>query len=231
MKEERTFDPIWEDIYRRGDHLNRYPWDLVVSFVYCYAPRGKSRSEIRVLEVGCGAGSNLWFAAREGFDVAGVDCSESAIAFARERFASEGLAGDLRVGDFTQLPFESDSFDLAIDRAAITCCGLSAGARAVADVRRVLRPGGDFLFNAYSDHHTSHMSGTPGPDGLTVDINGGTLVGAGQLCFYGRRDIDALFSEGWNVLSVQHTESVEELGDDRSIHAEWRVIAEKVEAR
>src|SRR5262245_53509995 len=123
----RTFDPIWEDaIYGQGQKISRYPFDIVVTFVYRNYPRHKPRHDVRILEVGCGSGNNLWFAAREGFQVAGIDGSSSAIAYAQKRFAEEGLTGDLRVGDFTQLPFESDSFDLAIDRGSLTCCGLSA---------------------------------------------------------------------------------------------------------
>src|SRR5512136_2850072 len=97
-----TFDRIWEDdIYSKGQQLNRYPFDIAVSFIYRNYPRHKSRHDVRILEVGCGAGNNLWFAAREGFLVAGIDASESAIAYARKRFAEEGLKGTLLVAEFT----------------------------------------------------------------------------------------------------------------------------------
>ncbi|MGQ0662581.1 MAG: class I SAM-dependent methyltransferase [Pseudomonadota bacterium] len=224
----KSFDPIWEEaIYGEGQHLNRYPFDIVVSFVYRNYPRHKPREEIRILEVGCGAGNNLWFAAREGFQVAGIDASESAIAYARKRFSEEGLKGDFRVGDFTHLPFNGDVFDLAIDRGALTCCGFSAAKKAVVEVRRILREGGRFLFNPYSEKHSSRAAGRPGADGLTLDITGGTLIGVGQLCFWGRREIDAVLSTGWKLLRLQHHELVERLEQKSLVHAEWRVIAQK----
>lgn len=229
MTEAQTIDPIWEEKYSQG-HSQRYPWDMVVSFVVRHYPRHKLRHEVRILEVGCGTGSNLWFAAREGFQVAGIDASPSAIAYAQKRFAEEGLTGDLRLGDFTQLPFESDSFDLVIDRSAITCCGLSAAKQVVAEVRRVLQVRGKFLCNPYSDHHSSQLSGRPGADGLTLDISAGTLVGVGQICFYGRREVEALFAHGWQLLSVQHLEMVEEIQPQQTVHAEWRAIAQKAPA-
>lgn len=224
----KTFDPLWEEeIYGSGRHLSRYPYDAVVSFVYRHYPRSKPRAEVRILEIGCGAGNNLWFAAREGFAVAGLDGSATAIEYARNRFAEEGLKADLRVGDFTQLPFEDESFDLAIDRGALTCCGLSAGQRAVEEVRRVLVPGGRFFLNPYSDRHSSFSSGRAGADGLTIDITAGTLTGVGQLCFYGRRQVDALMAKGWKIHSLQHSESAEHTRPEILIHAEWRIIAEK----
>lgn len=228
----KSFDPVWEDaIYGQGLHLNRYPFDVIVSFVYRHYPRAKPRREVRILEVGCGTGNNLWFAAREGFQVAGVDASASAIAYARKRFADEGLAGDLRVGDFTELPFADGSFDLAFDRCAITCCGMTAARQAVAEVERVLKVGGKFLFNPYSGAHGSRASGQPGPDRVTLNISAGTLVGAGQICFYDRQDLEGQFSGKWLLRSVQHVEITEQIQPQCPVHAEWRVIAEKIAIR
>ncbi len=205
MNTPPSFDPTWEEsILGQGRHLNRYPFDLVVSFVHRHYPRHKRRGDVRILEIGCGAGNNLWFAAREGFQAFGLDGSPSAIAYAQRRFAEDGLEGDLRVGDFSSLPFEGKFFDLVIDRVSLTCCGLSVGKRTVAEVGRVLLPGGKFLCNPYSKRHTSHSSGRPGPDGLTLDISGGTLVGVGQICFYGREELEDLFDQGWTILRMEH---------------------------
>jgi ubiquinone/menaquinone biosynthesis C-methylase UbiE len=227
MIESRTFDPIWEKKYQSG-HQQKYPWDMVVSFVYRYAPKNSERSEINILEVGCGTGSNLWFAAREGFKVAGIDASQSAIESARNRFNNEGLDGDLRVGDFTNLPFNSDNYDLVIDRGAIVCCGLSDARQVIYEIYRVLKPRGKFLFNPYSNKHTSAFSGENGPDGLVYNISSGTLANCGQLCFYDRKNISDLLQNGWKLLSIQHVKLVEQINKQQEIHAEWRVIAEKV---
>jgi SAM-dependent methyltransferase len=228
-KKQPTSDvgPVWEAIYHEGKALNRYPFDQVVSFLYRNAPRTKPRSATRILEIGCGAGNNLWFAAREGFRVAGVDGSPSAIEYAQKRLADEGLTGDLQVGDFISLPFNEDTFDFVIDRAALTCSGFISAQKTVAEVRRVLIPGGKFFFNPYSDRHSSYASGKPGPDGVTIDISGGTLVGIGPIFFYGKRDLHALFGRGWKLVSVRHVEYLEELEPLYNCHAEWIVIAEK----
>jgi SAM-dependent methyltransferase len=223
-----SWDPVWEkEIYGEGRHLNRWPFDIVVSFVFRHFPRDKPRRQVRILEIGCGSGNNLWFAAREGFAVAGIDGSPTAVEYARRRFREEGLTADLRVGDFTELPFGDDSFDLTVDRGAITCCGRTAATRAVAEVRRVLAAGGKFLFNPYSDHHTSHRAGQPGPDGVTVDIAGGALTGVGQICFWSRSQVENLFADGWELLNLEHLEINQLFPAAGDIHAEWRGIAQK----
>lgn len=201
---------------------------MVVTFVYRNRPKDKSPQETNILEVGCGTASNLWFAAREGFRTAGIDASSSAIAEARRRFKLDGLWGQLETGDFTALPFDDDIFDLAIDRASLTCCGFSSAQKAVSEIRRTLKTGGRFFFNPYSSRHSSFAAGYSGDDGLTMGIDAGTLVGAGQICFYDRRDIDSLFADGWKILTIQHAELSDETAPARLIHADWRVVVEKV---
>jgi ubiquinone/menaquinone biosynthesis C-methylase UbiE len=179
------------------------------------------------MEIGCGAGNNLWFAAREGFSVAGVDGSPSAIKFAQKRFSDEGLNGDLRVADFIKLPFQDNAFDFVIDREALTCSPFADAQKTVAEVHRVLAPGGKFFFNPYSDRHSSFASGKPGPGGVTVDISGGTLTDIGPIFFYGKRDLHSLFATGWKLVSMRHIEYMEELEPLYNCHAEWIVVAEK----
>ena len=226
MTGRKIFDPIWHEIYA-GGHNQRYPWDAVVSFVFTYAPKNLDRSRARVLEVGCGTASNLWFAAKEGFAATGVDASKVAIDVARKRFSDEGLSGEFKVSDFTSLPLESDIFDLAIDRAAITSSTRGGGLQAIAEVRRVLKLGGVFFFNPYADGHSSQATGTPGSDGVTIDISGGTLTGVGQICFYSERDIRSIFSSGWDLVSMRHVTIVDMVKGADALHSEWRVIAVK----
>ncbi|MBX9829363.1 MAG: class I SAM-dependent methyltransferase [Xanthobacteraceae bacterium] len=228
MPNERTkrFDPVWDEIYRSGQHANRYPWDAVVSFVFRYRPREKPPTDTSIIEVGCGTAPNLWFAAHEGFRVAGIDASEAAIVVAKARFAADGLRGDLWVGNFSDLPFDSETFDLAIDRAALTCVGDTVVRAAVAELHRVLRPGGLVFCNVYSDRHSSRASGRPGPDGITDGISAGTLVGVGQIRFYGRDDLSALFAAPrWTIVSLEHLAVTNAI--DGTEHAEWRLIARK----
>ena len=222
----KSFDPVWDQIYQAGGHANRYPWDAVVSFVFRHRPRDKASADTSVVEIGCGTASNLWFAAREGFRVAGIDASAAAISVAKQRFTGDGLEGDLRVGNFSALPFDAASFDLAIDRAALTCVGDDIARAAVAELHRVLRPSGVAFCNVYSDRHSSRASGHAGSDGITIGISSGTLVGVGQIRFYGRDDLGALFAEPlWTILSLEHI-SITSMTDG-SDHAEWRLIARK----
>tara|TARA_R110002074_G_scaffold242492_3_gene414351 strand:- start:51 stop:722 length:672 start_codon:yes stop_codon:yes gene_type:complete len=221
-------DPVWERKYAEGFD-QRYPWDSVVSFVYRYAPICGDRESLRILEVGFGSGSNLWFAAREGISVSGIEGSYSAVSKARERFRQEGLQADLRQGDFTRLPFESNHFDLVIDRAAITHVGRSEHIKAIGEVRRVMKTGGFFHFNAYAEGHSSSEDAIAGEDGTRVAMSRGSLLDVGQVYFSTPGDINEFFAKGWKLHQFQRREWKDLLSSNENIHAEWMLIAEKLE--
>ena len=47
-----SFDSIWEDIYSKGKHLNLYPFDAVVSFLFTKKLRNTPRNQQNIIEVG-----------------------------------------------------------------------------------------------------------------------------------------------------------------------------------
>ncbi|HEY6237943.1 MAG TPA: methyltransferase domain-containing protein [Thermoplasmata archaeon] len=97
--------------YRDLPWFSPHPYPWVAEAV----KRGVWRAGTRVLDVGCGAGTNALFLARRGFRVAGIDVAEGAIAAAQARARSAGLDVDFRVGDALRLPFPDAHFGGAID--------------------------------------------------------------------------------------------------------------------
>lgn len=102
----------------------------------------------RVLEVGCGAGTDLARFARGGAIVTGVDLSPSSIALARQNFAQQGLEGDFHEADGENLPFDADTFDLVYAHGVVQYT--PDGGRLVEECRRVLKPGGEAIFQVYN---------------------------------------------------------------------------------
>src|SRR6476660_9519184 len=92
----------------------------------------------RVLEVGCGAGTDLVRFAKGGAIVTGVDLSASAITLARENFAQQGLAADLREADGEHLPCGDATFDLVYAHGVVQYT--SDPAALVRECHRVLKP-------------------------------------------------------------------------------------------
>jgi SAM-dependent methyltransferase len=101
-----------------------------------------------VLEVGCGAAVDLARFARGGARVTGVDVAGSAIELARTNFAQQGLAGDFRVADGEDLPFLDGTFDLVYAHGVVQYT--PDPKRLVDECRRVLKPGGQAIFQVYN---------------------------------------------------------------------------------
>jgi SAM-dependent methyltransferase len=102
----------------------------------------------KVLEVGCGAGVDLVRFARGGADVTGVDLAQSAVDLARANFQQQGLAGEFRVADAERLPFPDNAFDLVYAHGVVQYTANPA--RLVAECHRVLKPGGEAIFQVYN---------------------------------------------------------------------------------
>jgi SAM-dependent methyltransferase len=94
----------------------------------------QGRTDLRVLEIGCGAGGMLGPLQRYG-TVHGLDVDRECVAFCRQRGFERVLCGS-----GYELPFQDASFDLVA--LFDTMEHIPDEARALAEVRRVLRPGG-----------------------------------------------------------------------------------------
>jgi ubiquinone/menaquinone biosynthesis C-methylase UbiE len=93
-----------------------------------------------LLEVGCGIGVDSIQLAKCGFDVTAVDLTENALAVAKEFAAQRGVRIDFRLGNAEGLDFPDGSFDVVYSFGVLH--HTPDIERSVAEVRRVLEPGG-----------------------------------------------------------------------------------------
>jgi ubiquinone/menaquinone biosynthesis C-methylase UbiE len=128
------FDSLTEHRYSAESHI-----PAMVNF-----PRWK---DCRVLEVGCGLGTDAEQFARHGAIYTGIDLTETSVEMCRRRFAVQGLPGTFEVADAEQLPFPDDSFDMAYSHGVIHHTPDTE--KAVREILRVLRPGGSAIVMLY----------------------------------------------------------------------------------
>ena len=103
----------------------------------------------RLLEVGCGIGTDLVRFARGGARVTGVDLAETAIDLARKNFALHGLpAEELRVANGEALPYPEATFDVVYGHGVIQYT--ADAAQLIRECHRVLKPGGAGIFMVYN---------------------------------------------------------------------------------
>lgn len=122
-----------------ADEPDRYSIQL-----YHHVAGGAELEGLEVLEVGSGRGGGASFVARyhRPATVIGVDISAKAVRFCERAHEVEGLS--FRQGDAEDLPFEDECFDAVLNVESSHCYGSMPAF--LAEVERVLRPGGHFLF-------------------------------------------------------------------------------------
>jgi len=101
----------------------------------------------RVLDVGCGNGYVLSRYAKEGAEVYGVDLTQVGIDLCRRRFELGGIKGNFTVGSAEDLPYPSDAFDVVCSMGVLHHTPDTE--KAVAEIYRVLRPGGRLIVMFY----------------------------------------------------------------------------------
>ncbi|PZG54321.1 SAM-dependent methyltransferase [Spongiactinospora gelatinilytica] len=145
-----------------------------VGFVWC--PEGLDEAAAgllgevagrRVLEVGCGAGqAGRWLAA-QGAQATGFDLSARQLRHSRRIDEASGVRLAAVQADARRVPFADASFDLACSAYGALPFVADAGA-VLGEVRRVLRPGGRFVFSVTHPVRWAFPD-DPGRRGLTAD--------------------------------------------------------------
>lgn len=105
------------------------------------------RPGLRILDVGCGTGSVLLAAARRvpGVEITGLDPDPRVLDRARRKLARAGVTARLDQGYAQELPYPDGVFDRVLSTLMLHHLGSGAKTAMLAEVRRVLAPGGVLL--------------------------------------------------------------------------------------
>ncbi|HXZ72283.1 MAG TPA: class I SAM-dependent methyltransferase [Streptosporangiaceae bacterium] len=148
----------------------------------------------RVLEIGGGTGNNLPF---YGPAVESLTITEPEIPMLRrlERKAREQSPGATVLRALAEdLPFEDDCFDVAV--STLVLCGVDDQPRALRELHRVLRPGGQLLF-------IEHVrSGDPRQAHSQDRMNGLNRFVVG--CDCNRPTLDSIQNAGFTITQIEH---------------------------
>jgi len=132
----------FEAIAERRDRLD---W-----FIPEYAQFDKWKGK-KVLEVGCGAGSDSIRFAQAGADITSIDLSPRSVLLTRERLHLYGCKGNVLEADAEEMPFDNDNFDFAYSYGVLHHTPNIY--RAINEIYRVLKSGGQIcimLYHKYS---------------------------------------------------------------------------------
>jgi ubiquinone/menaquinone biosynthesis C-methylase UbiE len=129
-------------------HHNIFPrvLDLVMSSRRLHGPRGRTLAPARgrILEIGFGTGRNLSHYPPTVKRIEAIDPDTDLDRLSMPRIAHAAIEVDFHHLDAAHLPFEEARFDTVV--STFTLCSIPDVVHALGEVRRVLKPGGQFLF-------------------------------------------------------------------------------------
>lgn len=209
-----SWDPIWETIYRTRA-WGQYPGEDVIRFVKGNFSDVPDRAQVRLLEVGSGPGANLWFMAREGFCVHGVEGSKTAVRLACERLDREcpdwrRVGGRIQAGDMSCLPYPDGFFDAVLDVVAVCYSGFDEARQVYGELARVTRAGGRLFSRTFARGCWGDGTGAPAGRDRWV-CSDGPLKGCGATRFTDETQVAALL-QGWGVDRIERASLTEEGG-------------------
>ncbi len=157
-KAPNTNVELWKGVFAQGGPRNRYPHSYVVSWYYKHVHRALAEAtDKKVLDIGCGTAADLYLFATNGFHYHGLDvdtiCFDDIVEVSRMRGIAE-TAYTLAVFEPPTIPCPDESFDVVIGLESIHFNATpEAMASMIAEIHRVLKSGGFYLFTTINHDH------------------------------------------------------------------------------
>jgi len=190
----------WDEVYRNYP-LEELGWELgkprpiLVEFVEKdWIPKGKA------LDLCCGAGTNTVYLAQNGFNVAGMDISHTALKYAKKKALQAGVQIDFGVHSFVELPFADTIFAFVFDMGCFHHVQPEDRQQFIHGVHRVLKASSVYMLTCFSYRNGSGWN------------------------HFTRQQLKTLFSELFTFKLVRHFSSVEGDGVTRFFYT---VLMEK----
>ncbi|ECB9743495.1 class I SAM-dependent methyltransferase [Campylobacter upsaliensis] len=194
---------LWEEIFSKKE-WGKYPSESVIRFIARNFYNTKDRNTIKILELGLGTGANLWFCAREGFKVSGIEWSKTGVERFRARLKEENLSTQIEqieIGDYLEKldNFKDESFDAVIDVASLCCNDREKTRQIFLKAFKKLKVGGKFFSTALGKGIVGYEEGM----GDFFEPKEGIYTNVGKLRFDDELSLKELYAcENFTALNI-----------------------------
>jgi len=228
--EKNINSKVWDKLFS-SKSWGKYPSIQLVKFIASKYYNMKDRSSINILEIGCGPGGNLWYLAREGFKVSGIDFSEVACNQLVGRFESDSLSSQidkLIVGDYSSAidSFMPDYFDAVVDVKSLYCNSFDKTKNIINQLANKLKIGGYIYSQTFAKESWGFDESVEEHSYHEIIPREGPMANTGLCRYTTRDDIDHLYQN--SSLQIEKIEKqVLYLENAKSI-SEWIIISKKI---
>jgi len=169
----------------------------------------------KVLDLGCGNGSNIPFLLKMNAEIYAVDYSEIAIKHIKNKWDITALLHDIRY----PLPFGADSFDLILADLSLHYFSFLETSRIISDLYRVTKAKGLLIARVNSINDINHGSGI----GTEIERNYYDLNGRRKR-FFDREMVYDLFDNGFSISKAIENKT-NKYNDEKIL---WEIVTRKI---
>jgi len=215
----------WNELHLMERFQPKYPSEHVVRFVFTQFPRNlKERSNLKILDLGCGAGRHALFLAREGFQTYATDISEEGLKVVEKRLKDEKLQGTLKKGNMEKQLFSDNFFDGIISFGVFYYNNLEGYRKAVSEMYRILKKDGKALvFTRTTDDYRYGKGKQVEKNAFILDIEDTNEKGM-VMDFLDRAEINEIFGK-FNKIIVEKTETT--FSNLEKKNSDWIIMVRK----
>ncbi|BEK34020.1 class I SAM-dependent methyltransferase [Campylobacter jejuni] len=200
-------EKIWENIFSKKE-WGKYPSENVIRFIARNFYNVQDRSKINILELGLGTGANLWFCAREGFKVSGIEWSKTGLERFRARLKDENLSTQIEqieIGDYLEKLdlFKNESFDAWMDSYSLAYNDFEKTKQIIKKAMKKLKIGGKFFSITPSLYNEGFEKDANLGYHLVKPVSGSDAF-TGVIRYCDEEDLKRLYEgEGYKITSIK----------------------------
>lgn len=225
MKKMARNDDKWDNLHSYERFRPKYPSDHVVRFTFTQFSRElDKRKDIKILDLGCGAGRHTIFLAQEGFETYATDFSEEGLNHLKKSLTYKRLTATLQKADMEKQPFVDNFFDGIISFGVFYYNNLEGYKNAISETYRILKKGGRALVITRTTDDYRYGKGMELEKNTFLlyleDTNEKNMTNH----FLDRDEIKELFGK-FNIINVEKTETT--FSNSEKKNSDWIIIVEK----
>ena len=212
---------IWDNIFKKKN-WGEYPAEELIRFNKNFLNHNKKYKKL--LELGCGTGGNLWYFAKEGYSITGIDISKNALRKAKIKINSEvkNWKGNLIQADITNYNFKTNKFDVIIDNEFSCCLDFNETMILYQSLYKALNKKGKIFIRAFSNKSYGFSTGKKLSHNTFLPKVGNTKMGLQR--FTSKSDIKKLYNNFDLIYLEKINRSINNLKDKIE---EWIIVLEK----
>ena len=174
---------------------------------YYLLHRWRQQGKQTLLDLGCGLGRHSILFAKGGLEVSAFDLSETAVGETEKWAQREHLQIAFQTGDMLALPYTPESFDCIFCRNVISHTDTVGVQKAMAEIHRILKPGGECYFTLCSKNSWGFGQDWPKVDDNTkIRVEDGPENGISH--FFADYEMVQKLCAAFQILTVQQIEDI-----------------------